>query len=82
MDGMNSFVDNVLDDIHIPNYRGASPVSLKDKIAELDERIESCPISDVADRFVCPKCGSRGLVTVPIKCTECGIQAEVGWHPS
>lgn len=79
LDEMHTFVDNVLDDIHIPDFKVASSVTLKDKVIELEERIDSCPISDVANRLVCPKCGSRGIVKVPIICSECDLHVNVGF---
>jgi len=85
LDEMHLFVGNVLDDIHIPDFSSSpalSAVSLKEKVLELEKRIDEYSIMDLAASITCPKCKEEGLVSIQIRCNACGVDMGIGWSTS
>jgi len=47
---------------------------------EVDAAINKVPLHDLRERFKC-SCGTRGMVAVHFKCTNCGKESWWGWWP-
>jgi RecJ-like exonuclease len=45
----------------------------------VEEQTDPHLISDISHRFVCHKCGIRGIVKILVICDECDLQVKVGW---
>lgn len=50
-------------------------------LRRLAERLSHTPGCDARRSFVCPSCGQRGLVAIPLLCTACGRSTWWGWWP-
>lgn len=47
---------------------------------EVDAAISKVPLHDLREQFKC-SCGTKGMVAVAIKCTNCGRESWWGWWP-
>ncbi|MBM4354673.1 MAG: MerR family transcriptional regulator [Deltaproteobacteria bacterium] len=47
----------------------------------LKRRLDGTPQVGLGDNFKCRTCGVIGSVALPVRCTACGDETEVGWWP-
>jgi hypothetical protein len=43
--------------------------------------LAASPTYDAQHNFTCTSCGTTGHVSVPVTCTQCGVQTWRGWWP-
>jgi hypothetical protein len=60
--------------------RLAALEALPDKVRDLETRLSGTPLLGLKRSFQC-QCGASGMVSVPIKCTSCGVETSRGWFP-
>lgn len=50
-------------------------------IRDITRGLHNTPVYKVRETFQCERCGSRGYVTVPVRCEDCGEEHQWGWWP-
>lgn len=63
-----------------PLYCALCTADLNGRIEDVDDSVSAVPLRDLRQRFKC-KCGTKGMVAVSIKCTDCGEASWWGWWP-
>jgi len=54
---------------------------IREEIEKIKKMVESDPLSNLRNEFVCDSCGEKGYVAANIKCTKCGEESWWGWWP-
>jgi uncharacterized phage infection (PIP) family protein YhgE len=52
-----------------------------EQVEDISLKLRSTPAYDIGELFKCNSCGSKGLVAIRIKCTDCGRENWWGWWP-
>jgi hypothetical protein len=51
------------------------------QVAQIEQRLAALPVPS-RDAFSCGYCGAKGWVAAHVRCTVCGSDSRIGFHPS
>ena len=54
---------------------------INNRVKRMDKGLDGTPGYGARTDFTCDSCGSRGLIAIPMKCTNCGKEGWWGWRP-
>ena len=52
-----------------------------EQLSQIARALKGTPGYNAREQFTCTTCGSKGHLSVPMRCTECGTEGWWGWYP-
>jgi hypothetical protein len=62
-----------------PFYCAICPAPLESRLDDVEGKLLGDPLSGAREDITCQGCGSKGWISVLIKCTKCGRETYWGW---